>query len=47
MDLIYTNSDALYPVKPGQKNIVPIYSGDYKTDFGAASMAALGQKSTP
>ncbi|WP_262151762.1 HNH endonuclease [Chryseobacterium foetidum] len=46
--LKYANSDALYPVKPGQKNTLPIqYSGDYKTDFEAASLAALGQKSTP
>lgn len=46
--LNYANSDALYPVKPGQTNTIPIqYSGDYKTDFEAASLAALGQKSTP
>lgn len=46
--LNYANSDALYPVKPGQRNIIEIdYSGDYTTDFQNASMAALGQKSTP
>jgi hypothetical protein len=46
--LNYANSDALYPVKEGQRNIIEInYSGDYTTDFQAASLAALGQKSTP
>ncbi|WP_228457649.1 HNH endonuclease [Chryseobacterium indologenes] len=46
--LNYANSDALYPVKPGQRNIIEIdYSGDYTTDFQNASMKALGQKSTP
>ena len=44
----YANSDALYPVKQGQTNTIPIqYSGYYKMDFGDASLAALGQKSTP
>ena len=46
--LNYANSDALYPITGGQRNILPIeYSGDYMTDFENASMAALGQKSTP
>ena len=46
--LDYADSDALYPIKEGQKNIVPIeYSGVYSTDFENASLSALGQKSTP
>ena len=46
--LDYADSDALYPIKEGQKNIISIeYSGVYSTDFENASLSALGQKSTP
>lgn len=46
--LDYSNSNALYPVKEGQRNIVKIeYTGVYGDDFEKASQAALGQKSTP
>ncbi|MET4141163.1 HNH endonuclease [Pedobacter sp. UYP1] len=46
--LNYAKSDALYPIKEGQKNIVKIkYTGNYAEDFEKASSKALGQKSTP
>lgn len=37
----FANSPDLYPIKEGQKNIVPIeYSGSRRKDFGAANKAA-------
>lgn len=45
--LDYSNSNALYH-KNGANPIQAItYTGDYETDFQNASMAALGQKTTP